>query len=55
MKVRVSEHQGVSRRTDKHSKGTLSVRDHMLDCNYAVAWDNFKVLGRESNHCLLEI
>ena len=57
MKVRVSEHQGVSPRTGKHLKGTLStsVRDHMLDCNHMVAWDDFKVLGRESNHWLLEI
>ena len=57
MKVRVSEHQGVSPRTGKHLKGTLStsVRDHMLDCNHMVAWVDFKVLGRESNHRLLEI
>ena len=57
MKVRVSEHQGVSPRTGKHLKGTLptSVRDHMLDCNHVVAWDDFKVLGREYNHWLLEI
>ena len=57
MKVMVSEHQGVSPRTGKHLKGTLStsVRDHMLDCSHMVAWDNFKVLGRESNHWLLEI
>ena len=57
MKVRVSDHQGVSPRTGKHLKGTLStsVRDHMLDCNHVVAWDDFKVLGRESNHWLLEI
>ena len=57
MKVRVSEHQGLSPRTGKHLKGTLStsVRDHMLDCNHMVAWDDFKVLGRESNHWLLEI
>ena len=53
----VSEHQGVSPQTGKHLKGTLStsVRDHMLDCNHMVAWDDFKVLGRESNHWLLEI
>ena len=57
MKVRVSEHQGVSPRTGKHLKGTLStsVRDHMLDCNHIVAWDYFNVLGRESNHWFLEI
>ena len=57
MKIGVSEHQGVSRRTGKHLKETLStsVRDHMLDCNHIEAWDDFKVLGRESNHWLLEI
>ena len=57
MKVRVSEHQGVPPRTGKHLKGTLaaSVRDHMLDWNHMVPWDDFKVLGRECNHWLLEI
>ena len=57
MKVRVFEHQGVSPRTYKHLKGTLSasVTDQMLDCSHMVAWDDFKVLGRESNHWLLEI
>ena len=57
MKVRVSEHQGVSPQTGKHLKGTLStsVRDHMLNCNHMIAWDDFKVLWRESNHWLLEI
>ena len=57
LKVRVSEHQGVSSLTVKHLKGILStsVRDHMLDCNHVVAWDDFKVLGKESNHWLREI
>ena len=57
MKVRVSEHQGVSPLTGKHLKGTLStsVIDQMLDCNHMIAWDDFKVLGRESNHWLLKI
>ena len=57
LKVRVSEHQGVSPRTGKIVKGTLStsVRDHMLECDHIVTWDDFKVLGRESNHWLLEI
>ena len=41
MKVRISEHQGVSPRTGKRVKGTLStsVRDHMLNCNHIVAWE----------------
>ena len=49
MKVRVPEPQGVSPRTGKHLKGTLStsVKDHMLDYNHIVAWRDFKVLGRE--------
>ena len=55
MKVRVSEHQGISRWTGKHLRGILStsVRDHMLDCNHMVAWDDFKVSRRESNLWLL--
>ena len=57
MKVRVSEHMGVSPRTGKVVKGTLStsVRDHMLFCDHKVTWDDFTVLGRESNHYLLDI
>ena len=57
LKVRVSEHQGVSPRTGKHLKGTLSasLRDHILDCNHVVAWNDFEVLGKEPNHWLLEI
>ena len=56
MKGRVSEHQGVSPRTDKRVKGTLStsVRDHMLDCDHRVAWEDFSIIGRESNRYLLE-
>ena len=56
MKVRVSEQQGVSPRTGKRVKGTLStsVRDHMLDCDHTVAWEDFSIIGRESNHYLLE-
>ena len=51
------ECQGVSPRTGKHLKRTLATpaKDHMLDCNPMVAWDDFKVLERESNHWLLEI
>ena len=30
-------------------------RDHMLNCNHVVAWDDFQVLGRDTNHWLLEI
>ena len=56
MKVLVSEHQGVSPRTGKRVQGTLStsVRDHILDCDHIVAWEGFSVIGRESNHHLLE-
>ena len=57
LKVRVLENQGVSPRTGKHLKRTLSnsVRDHMLNCNHVVVWDVFKVFGRKPNHWLLEI
>ena len=46
MKVQVSEHQGVSPRTGKRAKDTLStsVRDHMLNCDHTVAWEDFSVL-----------
>ena len=56
MKVRVSEHQGMSPRTGKRVKSTLStsVRDHMIDCDHRVAWEDFSIIGRESNHYLLE-
>ena len=59
MKVRVSEHQGVSPRTGrtgKQVKGTLStsLSDHMLDCDHRVGWENLSIIGRE-NHDLLEI
>ena len=55
--MRISEHQGVSPRTGKIVRDTLStsVRDHMLECDHTVTWDDFKVMGRESNHWLLEI
>ena len=57
LKVRLSEHQCVSPRTDKTVKDTLStsVRDHMIECDHIVTWDDFKVLRRESNHWLLKI
>ena len=54
MTFRVSEHQGVSPRTVKRVKGTLStsVRDHMFDCDHIVACEDFSIIGRESNHYL---
>ena len=57
MKVRVSEHRGVSPRTGKVLKGTTStsVRDHMLECDHIVDWVDFSVLGTENNHFLLEV
>ena len=57
LKVRVSEHQGVSPRTGKIVKGTLStsIRGHMLGCDHIVTWDDFKVLGRVWNHWFLKI
>ena len=56
-KVRVSEHQGVSPRTGKPVKGTLStsVRDHMLVCDHKVVQEDFKFLGNESDRYLLEL
>ena len=56
-KVRVSEHQGVSPRTGKPVKGTLStsVRDHVLVSDHKVLHEDFKFLGNESNKYLLEL
>ena len=56
IKILVSEHQGVFPRTGKRVKGTLStlLRDHMLDCDRIVAWEDFSIIGTESNHYLLE-
>ena len=41
MKVQVSEDKGVSPRTGKQFKSTLStsVMDHMLNCDHTVAWE----------------
>ena len=56
MKVRVSEHQGVSPRTAKLVKGTLStsVTDRMLNWDHTVDRENFSIIDRESNHYLLK-
>ena len=56
MKVQDSEHQGVSPRTGKQVKVSLftSVRDHMLNCDHTVAWEDFSIISRESKHYLLE-
>ena len=55
--TRFSVHQGVSPRTGKPVKGTLStsVRDHMLVCDHKVLHEDFKFLGNESNKYLLEL
>ena len=47
---RVSELQGVSPRTGKIVKATLStfIHNHILKCDHIVTWDDFKVLERES-------
>ena len=49
--------KGVSPRTGKIVKGTLSTsfRDDMLEVDHLVTWDDFNVLGTESNYWHLEI
>ena len=56
MKFRVSEHQAVSPRTSNRVKCTLStsVRDHILNYDHTVDWEDFSIIGRGSNHYLLE-
>ena len=57
MQVRVPEYRGVSQRTGKSVKGTLSIslRDHMLNCEHQVACENFRILWTESNKFILEL
>ena len=56
-KVRVSEHQGISARTGKPVKGTLStsVRDHVFVCDHKVVHEDFKFLRNVPNRYLLEL
>ena len=56
MKVRVSEHLGVSPRTGKQVQGTLSTsfRDRMLDCDHTAAWEDFSIIDKVSNQYLLK-
>ena len=30
------------------------MRDHMLDCDRTVAWEDLSIIGRDSNHYLLD-
>ena len=57
MKAGVSEHQDALTRTSKTVKGTLEtwVMDHILICDYQVAWDDFRTLGTKSNKFILEL
>ena len=55
MKVRISEHQDVSPITSKRGTLSTSVRADMLICDHKVAWEDLFIIGRESNHYLLEI
>ena len=52
---RFSEHAGRSPLTNKPLKGQQSttVRDHMLVCNTIVSFDNFKIIGADSNNAHL--
>ena len=56
MKARVSEHLGVSPRTRKPVKGTLStsVRDRMLISDHQGAWEDSRILESQSNKFILE-
>ena len=56
MKVRGSEHQGVFPGTGKQLKSTLSksVKDHMLNCDHTVVWEDFSIIDRKSKPYFLE-
>ena len=51
LKVRVSEHMGVSACTGKSIKSikNSAVRDHMLVCNNIVSFEGFSVLANGAN------
>ena len=47
---------GVLPKAEKPVRGTspTSVRDHMFICGHQRAWEDFKILGRESNKFILK-
>ena len=55
-KVRAGEHSGVSRLTNKQSKSKkyTAVKDHMLNCNQPISFDNFKVLAPSNSEFRLK-
>ena len=57
IKKRVSKHHKVSPRTRKPVRGPLStsVTDHILISDHIAAWEDFKILGRNSNKFILEL
>ena len=58
MKVKVSKRQGISQRIKKGTvKGTLStsIKDRMLIFDHQVTWEDFRILGSESNKFILEL
>ena len=58
LKVRLSEHLGVSPLTGKRSHRTTghltAVQEHSLTCDHLVHYDNFSVLGHAQSTFLLE-
>ena len=55
--VRVSEHMGVSARTDKNIKSTKNspVHDYMLACNNVVSFEDFSVLSNGTNDFMIKL
>ena len=50
IKVRWCEHMGISPLTGKPIVGQPGeVREHMLECDTKVVWDNFRIVARDDN------
>ena len=57
LKVRASEHMGVSALTGKvsNSQQSTAVRDHLLFCSHQVSFDDFSIITTARNNFELEL
>ena len=59
LKVRMSEHMGISHLTGKRSNRTTghltAVQEHTLSCDHFIDYDNFSVLAHAKNSFMLEL
>ena len=57
LKVRSGEHIGISPLTFKKIKPSKesAIRDHLLNCNNILSFEEFTILGNRNNKFVLEI